>query len=178
MRAAHYHGPLDHRLGIAALDNPRCSTCPAAGRCVVEWTRHDRYCTWPTKGGAWKSRVIELSAEGPAEGEGQHVPFEGPEDGERAGRGADLRGMLAMEPDTIREPEIEAGAPPAPPDEVDALVVARAKSLDDRRWLETIAKLIEAYTHEPDREGPVQESLDSLLGAACARATRILRSDR
>ena len=66
------------------------------------------------------------------------------------------------------------------PDEAtidDAIREAEAISGDQRRWLACVTRLIEAYSHEPTRYGPAQDALDSVIGAACARAKRILRSD-
>jgi hypothetical protein len=66
---------------------------------------------------------------------------------------------------------------PVEPDGVDDLVVARARSLDGRKWLEVIVKIVEAYGREPGRHELVQCELDTLVVAACERAKRILRSD-
>lgn len=45
----------------------RCPDCPAAGRCVVEWTRHMPFCGWAKRGGVHRERVRELSEAGTAE---------------------------------------------------------------------------------------------------------------
>jgi hypothetical protein len=67
--------------------------------------------------------------------------------------------------------------PAEEPTVADALVVARAASLDGRRWLEAITRLLEAYSREPERDALVQTELDTLVIAACRRAKRILRAD-
>jgi hypothetical protein len=43
----------------------KCDHCPAAGRCVVEWTNHTPYCEWAALGGDWRAKVEALSLEGP-----------------------------------------------------------------------------------------------------------------
>jgi hypothetical protein len=43
----------------------RCIDCPAAGRCVVEWTGHTPYCEWAARGREWAAKVLELSEAGP-----------------------------------------------------------------------------------------------------------------
>jgi hypothetical protein len=47
------------------MDHAKCDACPAAGRCVVDWTGHITYCRWADRGGAHRDKVIELSAQGP-----------------------------------------------------------------------------------------------------------------
>ena len=38
----------------------RCEACPVAD-CIALKTRHKTYCSWATKGGAYRQRVIDLS---------------------------------------------------------------------------------------------------------------------
>jgi hypothetical protein len=45
----------------------RCTDCPIAGRCVVDWTNHRAYCRWAKRGGKWLKEVQRLSASGPGE---------------------------------------------------------------------------------------------------------------
>jgi hypothetical protein len=47
------------------MDIDRCADCPAAGRCVVEWTGHRAYCDWAAAGGERRARVVAMSAEPP-----------------------------------------------------------------------------------------------------------------
>lgn len=45
---------------------PRCSACPSAGRCVVDWTGHRRFCDHAESGDpVWRGRIAALSAAGP-----------------------------------------------------------------------------------------------------------------
>lgn len=45
----------------------KCIHCPASGTCVVEWSRHNRYCDHAASGDpVWLDRISKLSASAPA----------------------------------------------------------------------------------------------------------------
>lgn len=43
----------------------RCPQCPAADACIVDTTAHTTYCDWAKRGGMWRDKVAELSANPP-----------------------------------------------------------------------------------------------------------------
>jgi hypothetical protein len=72
---------------------------------------------------------------------------------------------------------VSEGEAPDGPSPHDAIREAQAQSADQRLWIRALIPILEAYHHEPAREGRVQDAFDSLFIATCARLKRILGSD-